>query len=152
MPYLKSNCWTIYAYAAPDGRLYIGKTGLQQGNRAGNQGAGYKHCSRFWNAIKRYGWDAFTYQILATVSKEEPDAAQKACDLESQFIRQYKTTNIRFGFNTFVKDTPRSYEKLSQVRKNRRVINKDGIIKQVPDSELERYLQAGWKTGYNRTS
>lgn len=152
MAYKKGSCYTIYAYIAPDGRMYIGKTGSQQGERAGKNGAGYKHCSRFWNAILRYGWDRFEYRVLATVPKTELDAAQKACDLEMEFICRYRTTNIRFGFNTFAKDKPRSYDRLSTVRKNCRIMNKDGVVKQVPGSEFDNYLAKGWKPGYNRIS
>ena len=150
MPYTKNSFYTVYMYIAPDGRKYIGKTEHQQGARAGFEGAGYKHCSRFWNAIQRLGWDSFSYKVLATISKSQPDAAQKACDLESHYIRYYRTTNILFGFNTQTTDKPRSYAKLSEVRKNRRIINKDGIVRQVPNSEFDRYLQKGWNPGYNR--
>lgn len=151
MAYVKSDCYTIYSYIAPDGRRYIGKTGSQQGERAGNDGAGYKHCGCFWKAIERFGWESFRYEVLATVPKDEPDAAQKACDIEAQYIRKFQTTNIRFGFNRFKKDTPRTYEKLAASRKNRRVVNKDGIIKQIPGTEYERYIKKGWSPGYKNT-
>lgn len=152
MPYSKGACYTIYAYSAPDGRMYIGKTGLQQGARAGANGAGYKHCKRFWSAIQHYGWEAFHYQVLATVCKGDDNAAQKACDLEANYIKQYQTTDIRFGFNMCATDSPKSYRKLAEVRKNRRIVNKDGIIRQVADTEFARYLANGWKPGYNRIS
>lgn len=152
MPYRKSSVYTIYMYVALDGRGYIGKTGLQRKARAQANGAGYKHCSQFWNAIKRYGWNTFRYQVLATVSKDEPDAEQKACDLESSFIQKYQTNNIRFGFNTYTKDKPRSYKKLSEVRRNRRPMHKDGVTRQIPQADYNRYLEDGWVPGYNRSS
>lgn len=152
MPYIKSGCYTIYAYVAPDGRRYIGKTGSQQAERAGNGGAGYKHCGCFWKAINRFGWESFKYEILETISKDEPDAAQKACDLEARYIMQYQTTNIRFGFNRFKKDSPRNYEKLAEARRHRRVVNKDGVIKHIPQSELDGYIKNGWNPGYKSTS
>ena len=152
MSYAKSNYYTIYAYVAPDGRRYIGKTGSQQNERAGNGGAGYKHCGCFWKAINRYGWNSFRYEPLAVVSKALPNAAERACELEAFYISKFRTTNIRFGFNRFKKDSPRSYEKLSKSRLNRRVINKDGVIKQVVAGDYDAYIQNGWSPGYNRTS
>ena len=152
MPYTKNDYYTIYAYIAPDGRRYIGKTGSQQNERAGHGGRGYKHCGCFWKAIKTYGWDSFTYEALAIVPKAIPGADKKACELEAFYISQFRTTNIRFGFNRFKKDSPRSYEKLSEVRKNCRIINKDGITKQVLSTEYDRYIKNGWTPGYNRTS
>lgn len=150
MPYIASDVYTIYRYIAPDGKCYVGKTGIQQGDRAGPGGSGYKHCKRFWAAITEYGWEAFRYEILAVVEKDEEDSAQKACDLEKKYITQFQTTNPEYGFNTLSGDTPRTYERLAEARKNRRVINKDGVIKQVPGSEFESYISLGWKPGYNR--
>lgn len=152
MAYLKGDCYTIYAYIAPDGRRYIGKTGSQQSERAGSCGAGYKHCGCFWKAIMRFGWDSFRYEVLATVPKTESNADQLACDLEAKYIREYQTTNISFGFNRFKKDSPRGYEKLSAARKNRRVVNKDGIIKHIPENQFETYIQKGWSPGYKPTT
>lgn len=152
MAYLKGDCYTIYAYIAPDGRRYIGKTGSQQAERAGNGGAGYKHCSCFWKAINRFGWDSFRYEILATVPKSQTNAAQLACDLEAQYIREYQTTNIRFGFNRFKRDSPRSYAKLAEARRNRRVVNKDGVIKHIPKCQFATYIQKGWNPGYKQTT
>lgn len=152
MPYTKSEYYTIYAYIAPDGRRYIGKTGSQKNERAGHGGANYKHCGCFWKAIIRYGWDAFEYEVLATIPKSDDNANQKACELESRYIMQYQTTNIRFGFNRFKKDSPRSYDKLAKARRNRRIVNKDGIIKQISQSEFESYLKKGWNPGYKGAS
>lgn len=152
MPYLKSDCYTIYAYVAPDGRRYIGKTGSQQAERSGNGGVRYKHCSCFWKAINRFGWEAFDYEVLAIISKNELNAAQKACDLEARYIMQYQTTNIRFGFNRLKKDSPRNYEKLSATHRHRRVVNKDGVVKHIPESELDGYIKKGWNAGYKSTS
>lgn len=152
MAYLKSEYYTIYAYVAPDGRRYIGKTGSQQNERAGANGIGYKHCGCFWKAIQTYGWESFRYEELEIIPKSDPNAAEKACELEASYISRFQTTNIRFGFNRFRHDKPRSYARLAEVRKNRRVINKGGIIKQVPADEYNHYIQNGWKPGYNRTS
>lgn len=152
MAYRKSNSYTIYAYIAPDGRRYIGKTGAQRNARAGNGGSGYKHCGCFWKAINRFGWGSFQYEILAVIPKDEPDAAQKACDAEARFIMQYRTTDIKFGFNRCKKDSPRTYSKLSQSRKNRRVIHKDGTIRHIPEAEFTKYLDKGWIPGYKGTS
>lgn len=151
MPYNKSDVFTIYRYIAPDGRSYIGKTGLQQGARA-QQGAGYRSSSRFWNAIQQYGWETFKYQVLAVVPKNLPNAEKRACLLESRYIKEYRTLSPLFGFNMRPKDAPKNYEKLSEVRKNVRPMSKDGVTKQIAESEYARYLADGWKPGYNRTS
>lgn len=148
MAYNKSSNYTIYAYIAPDGRRYIGKTGAQQHARAGSGGAGYKHCGRFWKAITRYGWESFKYEILAVIPKSIQNAAEIACKKESEYIQRYQTTNILYGFNRNKVDTPRTYEKLSQARKNRRVVNKDGVVRHIPGNEFDVYIANGWNPGY----
>lgn len=152
MPYLKSPMFTVYRYIAPDGRSYIGKTGLQQGARAQHNGAGYKSCPRFWAAIQKHGWEKFTYQVLAEIPKTTPDAEKKACELESRFIKEFRTTNSLFGFNERMIDVPKNYSKLAAARRCMRPMYKEGIVRQIPKTDYARYLADGWKPGYNRTS
>ena len=149
MPYLKNSYYTIYMYTAPDGRRYIGKTRLQQGARAGANGAGYKSCRRFWKAIQEFGWNSFEYRVLATIPLSDPASA---CRVESEFIQKYHTTNLVYGFNVMRSDAPRKYEKLAASRRNRRIMHKDGVVRQVPASEVSRFTQAGWLPGYSRAS
>lgn len=149
MPYLKNSFYTIYMYIAPDGRKYIGKTRLQQGARAGAQGAGYKSCSRFWKAIREFGWDSFEYRVLATVPLSEP---KTACEIESDFIQKYCTTDPLFGFNVLRSDVPRQYEKLAESRRHRRIMHKGSVVRQIPAESVSEFLESGWKLGYSRTS
>jgi len=53
------NNYTIYIHKNKiNGKVYIGQTGQDPKKRWDN-GNGYKTCSRFWNAIQKYGWDNF---------------------------------------------------------------------------------------------
>lgn len=149
MPYLKNPFFTIYMYTAPDGRKYIGKTRLQQGARAGAQGAGYKTCKRFWKAIQEFGWDSFEYQVLATIPLSEPE---RACKVESDYIQKYHTTNLCFGFNIMRKDVPRRYDKQSESRRGRKIMHKGSAVRYVPMSDVPALLESGWELGYSRAS
>lgn len=148
MPRIKPNVYTIYSYTAPDGRKYIGKTGLARKARSGKDGVGYKTSGRFWDAILNFGWKNFKYDVLASVNKDEIAAEEKAFLLETHYIRKYRTTDIRFGFNKYQKDVPRNPEKQSASRLNYRVIHKDGVYKQVPGSQFESYISDGWAPGW----
>lgn len=149
MPYLKNPFYTIYMYTAPDGRRYVGKTRLQQGARAGANGAGYKSCRRFWKAIQEFGWDSFEYQVLATIPLSDPESA---CRVESEFIQKYHTTNPAFGFNVFRSDAPRQYEKLAESRRHRRIVHKGSVVRQIPAESVPEFLESGWELGYSRAS
>ena len=59
-----------------------------------SKGYGYKRCTAFWRAIEKYGWDNFTYEILAQDLTEE-DAKQ----LEKYYIKLYDSTNPEKGYN-----------------------------------------------------
>lgn len=152
MPYRKSDYYTIYLYRAPDGRVYIGKTSLPRGYRAGAGGIGYRHCSRFWKAIEQYGWEAFEYEVLATVRKSEVNAEKRACELETAFIQKYQSHNAEYGFNRQLTDKPRSYEAVARLHQGRRIVNKDGIVRQVLREEFDSYIQQGWSPGYKKAS
>lgn len=49
-----------------DGRVYIGQTCLSIEERAGSNGNKYKGCTKFWNAIQKYGWNNFEHIVLAS--------------------------------------------------------------------------------------
>ena len=77
-----------------DGRVYIGVTHNSMDKRAGNNGIKYDGCVHFYNAIKKYGWENFSSEIL-----EEGLSKEKAEEREIYWIEKYQSTNPEFGFN-----------------------------------------------------
>lgn len=80
-----------------NGKLYIGIT-KDVSQRWSYNGIYYKpdkgRQSAFWNAIKKYGWDAFEHKILIkNLSFEE------ACYLEKEYIKKYHTSSKKNGYN-----------------------------------------------------
>ena len=89
--------WLIYKHTNKiNGKCYIGQTKQTVNIRWAN-GLGYnpynnpKNCI-FWNAIKKYGWDNFTHQILEDNIKEQEDANNR----EIYWIKYY---NSYIGFD-----------------------------------------------------
>lgn len=77
-----------------DGRVYIGVTHNSLEKRAGNNGIKYDGCIHFYNAIKKYGWENFSSEIL-----EEGLTRDEAEEKEKYYIEKYRATDPKFGFN-----------------------------------------------------
>lgn len=75
--------WVIYKHQHGN-KVYIGLTSQDIEKRWRN-GEGYKNCPYFYNAIKKYGWDSFTHEIIQTT-----DTLEKARILEIMWIAFYK--------------------------------------------------------------
>lgn len=85
--------YTVYCHTSPSGKKYIGIT-MQTVEKRWENGYGYKKCPRIYGAIKKYGWENFTHEILMTgLTKEE---AEKE---EIRLIAELNTADERFGYN-----------------------------------------------------
>ena len=91
--------WTIYCHThAATGRRYIGQTKLSwqrrwKGHLANARRSldGYAH---FGNALRKYGADAFSHEVLESCStQDEADVAER------RWIAEFDTTNRDLGFN-----------------------------------------------------
>lgn len=93
--------YTVYKRTTPDHKVYIGCTSISVENRAGVGGSRYRNNPAFWAAIKKFGWDAITTEVLAVTA----DIEQARC-LEAYYIAKYKATDPAFGYN---RDTTSSF-------------------------------------------
>lgn len=88
------NNYCVYIHTnTVNGKRYVGMT-CQNVSRRWRNGDGYIKSSHFYRAIQKYGWDAFTHEIVkAGLSKSE------ACELEKKLIAKHNSTNEEFGYN-----------------------------------------------------
>lgn len=57
--------WVIYKHTSPSGKIYIGQTTQTNLNVRWQYGNGYKsHNTKFYKAIKKYGWSNFSHEII----------------------------------------------------------------------------------------
>lgn len=83
----------VYKYTNKvNGKVYIGQTCRTMEERAKSDGSGYKGCHKFWNAIKKYGWNNFIPEILA-----EGLGSKEASDTELKYIEEYNS--VQDGYN-----------------------------------------------------
>lgn len=86
--------YTIYCHRNKiNNKAYIGQT-CQKLERRWRDGEGYAHCSYFYRAIKKYGWDNFEHFIIFDNLTQE-----KANKIEQKLILLFNTTDPDFGYN-----------------------------------------------------
>ena len=89
------NNYTVYAHINTiNNKIYIGQTSQSLIRRFRADGEGYKKCTRFYKAIKKYGWDKFKHIVLF-----ENLSLEEANEIEKYLIKKYQTTNPNFGYN-----------------------------------------------------
>lgn len=89
-------CVYIHTCQAPGdsyGKVYIGIT-CRKPEKRWRGGKNYGHCIYFDNAIKKYGWDNFSHEIL-----ESGLCRSKALQAERKYIKQFRANDPSFGFN-----------------------------------------------------
>lgn len=86
--------YTVYIHTNKiNGKRYVGIT-CQKPERRWRNGHGYKECPSFYNAIRKYGWDAFKHEIFQSgLSKE------KAEHIEKRLIALWGTNHKSNGYN-----------------------------------------------------
>ena len=82
--------WKIYKHTAPNGKVYLGQT-KQTIEARWENGNGYSSYGQiesvFYRAIKKYGWENFTHEILEENILSQDDANQK----EIYWIEYYRS-------------------------------------------------------------
>ena len=83
--------YTVYKHTSPSGKVYIGITGIDPVKRWKQ---GYSHNRHFSMAIKKYGWENISSEIIAR------NLTQKdACEMEISLIKEYNSANRNYGYN-----------------------------------------------------
>lgn len=132
-----------------NGKRYIGQTKQVPEERFGKNGSNYSRCVHFYNAINKYGWDAFDHYIIQdNLTKEQAD------ELESINIAFYNTTNPKYGYNLqsggaglSMPCTENRKEKLRKQFTGRIYIHKETINKYIFREELDKYISQGYVLG-----
>lgn len=101
-------------------KRYIGITSKRPQDRW-LKGKGYFHCSYFYNAICKYGWDGFYHFVLKmNLTKSEAEAE------EIKLIKEYNSQDRRYGYNLDAggyagKHSQETLDKISKANKGHNV-------------------------------
>ena len=96
--------YTVYCHTLFDGRKYFGKTSQPPSRRWRGNGEGYSG-TPFYEAIKRYGWQAFDHETIATGLTE-----LQAKAMEESLIKQYISRITGFKEMTVCEDEDKAYQ------------------------------------------
>lgn len=89
------NIYKVYKYTnLINGKIYIGQTMESLEMRAGYNGYKYRKCPYFYNAIKKYGWDNFTVEIL-----QDNLTREQANEFEIKYIKYFNSQDPNIGYN-----------------------------------------------------
>ena len=88
---MEERKFIVYKHTSPNGKVYIGITS-QKPNRRFRDGKGYYNNKHFYNAIKKYGWDNFSHEVLFDNLTEE-----EAKLMEQFYIALYDS--FKNGYN-----------------------------------------------------
>lgn len=87
--------FTIYMHKnIINNKVYIGQT-IQKPEDRWKNGMGYKNCTKFYNAIQKYGWDNFEHIILEQREMSQEEANER----EKYYISFYDSRNNEKGYN-----------------------------------------------------
>lgn len=85
--------YIVYRHTSPSGKVYVGIT-CRKPEYRWNHGKGYREIDQpiFYRAIRKYGWDNITHEILYSGLTEKD-----AKNLEISLIKQYKSLGLSYN-------------------------------------------------------
>ena len=91
---IKNGAFKVYVHTnKANGKMYVGITSQDPEARWKN-GTGYDTSPKFYNAIKKYGWDNFEHEIFAANLTED-----EAHNIEKLLIEKFELQNDKYGYN-----------------------------------------------------
>lgn len=91
----------IYKYTSKTtGKVYIGQTVNETKRRSAHKHMQTDWHSHFYNAIAKYGYEDFDYEVIYEVMSDIPGYVKQVLDMmEVYYIQKYNSTNPDFGYN-----------------------------------------------------
>lgn len=124
-------------------------------NRWDGRGCKYQNSPIFYNAIKKYGWDNFQHNIIKNNLNQK-----QAQELEITLIKQYNTTDRKYGYNFQLggnlgwagkKHTEETRKKMSKKQKGKNNNNARSVICIQTGQYFETCVEAAEKMNLGTT-
>jgi group I intron endonuclease len=106
----------VYKYTSPNGKVYIGQTRWTLKHRAGKDGNNYRENKLFYRAIKKYGWDNMSVEVIESFRETSVSALLQKLNLsEAHNIQLYYSNDKRFGYNTALGGTEQPFSEIHRL-------------------------------------
>lgn len=112
----------IYKHTSPSGKCYIGQTSKTWESRASADPIkGYHSSTKFKNAIRKYGWENFTHEVL-----EDGIADSTELDMREKYWIE-KFDSVRTGYNSLAGATEVSYPSIGEIPAKLRILSRETL-------------------------
>lgn len=120
----EERIYSVYLHTSPSGKYYVGIT-KQEVEKRWNNGNGYSNNVYFYRAIKKYGWNNFQHEVIASrLTKEEAE------NFEIRLIEELHSSENDYGYNISLggnarngtKHSEETKKKLSKIRKSNPIL------------------------------
>lgn len=140
----------IYKITSPKGKVYIGRTKNFEGRMAEHKHNAVKQKQyALYKAIRKYGWDSFTKEILCEVSADVSPKIEEEFILAYNSVKKgYNNTYGGHGGNVF-KDNPELLEKLRKSLSARFMGEKNGMFGKTHSDEAKQKQKEKAKGRYS---
>jgi len=92
---IENGAYYVYVHINRiNGKMYVGMSRRINPNERWKNGRGYNYNWHFYGAIKKYGWDNFDHEIVASHLTEA-----EASKMEQLLISALNTTDRKYGYN-----------------------------------------------------
>ena len=111
--------YCVYRHISPSGKVYIGVTS-QEPKKRWLYGHGYDRNQYFKKAIKKYGWENFSHEVLITgLDKKTAEREERRLIAEHDSANPEKGYNLDCGGFVSGKHSEQTRRKISETRKAR---------------------------------
>lgn len=128
----------IYKYTCRiNNKVYIGQTVNETSRKSAHKRMASEWRSYFYNAISKYGYESFDYEVIYEVISDIPGYVKQILDImEIYYIQKYKSTNPEFGYNIAlggggtvgVPCSEEHRQKISQILKDKHIVANENQI------------------------
>lgn len=137
---MKEKRYVLYIHTnLKNNKKYIGITCQKPENRW-NYGKGYLRNKHLSGAIKKYGWNGFSHDVvLVNLTKEEAEM------FEIEIIKFYNTTNQNLGYNLTSGGSlgsKHSQQTIKKMSRNRKGINNPNFGKKMSQETKDKISKA----------
>ena len=131
----------IYIHTCPNHYSYVGIS--QKPKQRWNEGEGYKASKKFYEAIKKYGWNEIKHEIVAETNYRW--IAQK---IERTLITHFKKKGISYNENNIEKVLLNKKSTRTVPLKKVAQYNTDGELIKIYNSATEAGKELGMSSAY----